>query len=327
MTNNKNAILLGIFMLLQSLCQASPMNRLNFSTEFNPTNIAMLNSNFKYDEINQDLSIIVGKNVITNAQINGILLSSDNDITLKTDSKIKIYTSEFDHDIENILVNDIPLSQIIISTMESNKLDFINAQNPLWGKKLVIVGDSEASGAFSYGNRLANRNNMSVENHSIGGYKLVGSNQLLEKYQDYIQHDTDYIIVHIGCNDGEYWTGHEQDDDESTDTSTFKGAWNTFLQGLKENYPNAKKAIMSHFYWDTQQGRDTRAKWMMSRCNKYNLEYLDGVESFGFSPTTHAQYFTNENGSPSPYHMSTLGHERVSYIVEQFLKTRVQFSK
>ena len=128
------------------------------------------------------MSIIVGKNVITNAQINGILLSSDNDITLKTDSKIKIYTSEFDHDIENILVNDIPLSQIIISTMESNKLDFINAQNPLWGKKLVIVGDSEASGAFSYGNRLANRNNMSVENHSMGGYKLVGSNQLLEKY-------------------------------------------------------------------------------------------------------------------------------------------------
>lgn len=81
------------------------------------------------------------------------------------------------------------------------------------------------------------------------------------------------------------------------------------------------------YYWNTNGGRDVRVQWMKTRCNKYNLEYIDGVESLGFSPSTHIQYFNVESGVPSPYHFSSIGHQRASYVYEQFLKTRVQFSK
>ena len=73
---------------------------------------------------------------------------------------------------------------------------------------------------------------MSVINNARGNSTLVyrDNDSLLPNYRRWIPDDSDYIIVHIGFNDGDYWD--EFAPDNSTETTTFKGAWNTFLQGL-----------------------------------------------------------------------------------------------
>lgn len=102
-----------------------------------------------------------------------------------------------------------------------------------------------------------------------------------------------------------------------------------FLQNLKSEYPNAKKAIIMPYYWNTSGGRDARVAWMKTRCDKYELEYIDAVEELDYDSTTRPQYFQTEGDPPtvSWVHFSPLGHQRVSYLYENFLKTRVQFSK
>lgn len=322
---SKNIILV-LSAIISSICIGVQFNNVKFSQDINTNGLEVVNNNIHFDKEKDAVVFHAGQFT------SGIVQDDDiNRVVLQTDGRIEFYTDEFDKDCENIFINRKPLNEIIQYIVSTSAYEIANsAANPLWRKKLTIVGDSESQGEFSYGNLIAKRNNMSVENKSYGGSSLVAnptdsSKSLLPHYREWIPEDTDYIIAHIGCNDGVYW--NESIDDDSTDITTFKGAWNTFLQGLKTYYPNAKKAIMIHFYWDTKLGRDTRAKWMITRCKKYDLQYFDGVESFGFSPESHPQYFNEENGTPSPFHMSRLGHERASYEYEQFLKTRVQFSK
>ena len=160
---------------------------------------------------------------------------SDDNIYLKSDRQIRIVTDVQDIDCENILINEKPLNQIIHHIVSTSVIDLVNQKmNPLWGKKLSIVGDSEALyiGNFDYGNLIAKRNNMSVINNARGNSTLVyrDNDSLLPNYRRWIPDDSDYIIVHIGFNDGDYWD--ESSPDNSTETTTFKGAWNTFLQGL-----------------------------------------------------------------------------------------------
>ena len=305
-------------------------NNLKFSSEIDTNSLHAINNTIQYRE--QNLSIKIDKNHTVHDQTNGVVIVSDDNIYLKSDRQIRIVTDVHDIDCENILINEKPLNQIIHHIVSTSVIDLVNQKmNPLWGKKLSIVGDSEALyiGNFDYGNLIAKRNNMSVINNARGNSTLVyrDNDSLLPNYRRWIPDDSDYIIVHIGFKDGDYWD--ESAPDNSTETTTFKGAWNTFLQGLVQYYPNAKKAIILPYYWETGQGRDTRVQWMKTRCNFYQLEYFDSVIELDFSPTTHPQCWTIEptTGLKSKVHLSILGHERASYVYEQFLKTRVQFSK
>ena len=286
----------------------------------------------RFDQVNLDLEVSPNglSSLVENQSITGIVI--------KSDSEIRLYTSEFSEGLDGVFVNDIPLAELIreeaknlMRTSRFGNLTIIqpeHSENPLWGKKMTIVGDSEAAGSTSYGNIIGARNGMTVVNRAIGGTALVGtkeSNALFPNYRDWISSDSDYILVQIGCNDGSTW--NPNDDDDSTNTNVFKGAWNVFLQNLKSEYPNAKKAIIMPYYWNTSSGRDTRVAWMKTRCDKYSLEYVDGVVELGFAPTTQPQYFQeNEDHTPNQYHFTALGHQRASYVYENF-KTRVQFSK
>lgn len=66
----------------------------------------------------------------------------------------------------------------------------IHSENPLWGKKMAVVGDSEARGTGNYASLIGARNNMIVVNNAIGGSALVGpaghETALFPNYQNWI---------------------------------------------------------------------------------------------------------------------------------------------
>lgn len=80
--------------------------------------------------------------------------------------------------------------------------------NPLWGKKLAVIGDSltvSPSKELSYGSFIAKRNNMTLVNKGRGGEKLCvdGTNELgqvtnvstIKSYTNDIPSDADFILV------------------------------------------------------------------------------------------------------------------------------------
>ena len=119
----------------------------------------------------------------------------------------------------------------------------VDKSNPLWGKTLYVVGDSEAEGSISkfyrYSAEIGARNNMRVVNKAVSG-SVLKSPGLITTYREWIGEDADYIIAQIGYNDRNDFYTNSQLPDDSRDITHFKGALNMFLFGLLAYYPKAK---------------------------------------------------------------------------------------
>lgn len=115
----------------------------------------------------------------------------------------------------------------------------------LWGKKLGTAGDSitENIGYISYGAVVSERNNMTYQNYGIGGSTLsnvAGKNPFTERWQN-MDDDLDYLTIWFGWNDNAYSTLGSID---STDNTTYYGAWNTILPNLIAKYPTTKIGLI-----------------------------------------------------------------------------------
>ena len=159
-------------------------------------------------------------------------------VDIYEDGKLKIYFNDPLADanpLDKILVNDVPLLD------EIDKRVF-KQYNPLYGKKLAVVGDSltvAPSVGKSYSSFIAQRNNMILVNKGKSGQKLCGvktndttgamiADRLIVTYTNDIPSDADFILVQIGTNDsGEWWKRDETADppvpDTDMSTNTFKG--------------------------------------------------------------------------------------------------------
>lgn len=195
--------------------------------------------------------------------------------------------------------------------------EFGKITNYLKGKVLSVTGGSEAAGRFigktnSYGNLIAARNGMTINNYAINGRILTTGDQtsLVDTYQE-IALNSDYILVQIGSDDR-----HNLgiDDDDSVDTRTFKGAFNVLVQGLQSRYPTAKIGFIEPYYFIPTIKE--RAAWIKERCKFYHIQCIDGTANSGlrYDCDEQAVYFIN--GA----YLSKLGHERMSYIYEQFMR-------
>lgn len=175
--------------------------------------------------------------------------------------------------MDRILVNNKSLGQIlygqnqemidlIVEQKVDEKIKIMNP-NPLWGKKLGIMGDSETTVPSineSFGALIAARNNMTLYHHGVGGKRLVSNRDsniaVINNYTN-MPKDVDYILVQIGYNDSEHWNYDETNgtlDTELNDTNSFKSCWNNFLIGVKTNYPSAKIGIILPFYHSNNVG-------------------------------------------------------------------------
>lgn len=195
--------------------------------------------------------------------------------------------------------------------------EFGKITNYLKGKVLSVTGDSEAAGhsigkTNTYGNLIAARNGMTINNYAINGRKLITGDKtsLVDTYQE-IALNSDYILVQIGYND--LFSGIIEDD--SVDTATFKGAFNVLVQGLQSRYPTAKIGFIEPYYFANLSDK-VRAAWIRERCKFYHIQCIDGTANSGlrYDCEEQAVYFIDG------VHLTKLGHERMSYIYEQFMR-------
>lgn len=140
--------------------------------------------------------------------------------------------------------------------------------NPLWGKKLAVIGDSltcTPTKETSYPYYIAQRNNMTLVHNGRSGERLCTDRSetnpsTISSYTNDIPADADFILVQIGANDQNVsWAeveGWNVDDTDMT-TNTFKGCWNLLLIGLKTHYPNAKLGIILANNWTENLGKKT----------------------------------------------------------------------
>ena len=194
--------------------------------------------------------------------------------------------------------------------------EFGKITNYLKGKVLSVTGGSEAAGhsigkTNTYGNLIAARNGMTINNYAINGRELTTGTQtsLVNTYQE-IALNSDYILVQIGSDD----RFSAMIEDDSVDTATFKGAFNVLVQGLQSRYPTAKIGFIEPYYF--RGTFKARAVWMKERCKFYHIQCMDGTANSGlrYDCEEQAVYFIDD------VHLTKLGHERMSYIYEQFMR-------
>ena len=124
---------------------------------------------------------------------------------------------------------------------------------PLEGKSIVAFGDSIVAGhkyeTASFVDFVAQKEGMNVQKkYAINGASIMEYNSyggmILTKQIENADASLapDYVIFDGGTNDAEYLVNNQDKfgDKDSTDTTTFAGAFRATIQALKEKYPSAK---------------------------------------------------------------------------------------
>ena len=168
-----------------------------------------------------------------------------------------------------------------------------NTRSKLYGKKLCVCGDSLTYGAYAdtdenntrktYAYYTAKRNNMTLVVNAVSGSTLTsfkegetGGGAAFTYGGNYARYkrlgnDLDYITIWFGLNDNTYLSKTNGIGTiDSTDVTTFYGAWNTVLSYLIEHYPTAKIGIIVT-YGASQEIRDSTR----NICKKYGIPPLD----------------------------------------------------
>lgn len=157
--------------------------------------------------------------------------------------------------------------------------NFLHVMKPnngsiLWGKKWAVCGDSITSASdkthissdpltgeqLGYAERIGRRNHMEYYNYGVGGgylsykpghyYCFSNSDEdaaYAKPTYKQLPDDLDYITIWFGINDS-WYTGSQNDakvgDIDSTDNTTFYGAYNIVLDYLIRKYPNTKTGVV-----------------------------------------------------------------------------------
>lgn len=159
------------------------------------------------------------------------------------------------------------------------------------GKKINVIGDSIVQGSYgNFVNVIGQILNLStVRNYGVGGSCLASSSvdqqypPAVTRYVN-MDNDADIVLVHAGTNDysGQIPLG----DADSTDITTFNGALNVLMSGLREKYPTALIIFDSilHRYNDgalTIKASDYRQA-IENRCLANHIVFYDCYKYSGF---------------------------------------------
>lgn len=165
------------------------------------------------------------------------------------------------------------------------------ARSPWFKKKMNVIGDSIVAGSYgNFVNVIKEQLYLSVaRNYGIGGCCIASTSQdaqyppVVLRWND-MDNDADIVIVHAGTND--YSAQVPLGDPTSTDITTFNGALNTIMDGLREKYPS-QLVIFSgilHRYNDDSlpiKANEYREA-MENRCLAKHFVYYDGYKWTGF---------------------------------------------
>ena len=214
----------------------------------------------------------------------------------------------------------------------------------LKGLKALFLGDSitEGHGASTvdkvYWSVLGKRTGMNAVGYGLGGTRIARQTHKSanEKYDhDFIERaekmdrQTDIICVFGGTNDyghGDAPIGTPED----TDIYTFYGALNHLYTYLLSTYPDAFIFVMTPTHRvdeapkpanGTQPAKPslrTYVEIIREVAEKYSLPVLDLYAESGIDPSVPSQH---DKFMPDGLHPNDAGYERLSYVVENFLRS------
>ena len=176
---------------------------------------------------------------------------------------------------------------------------------------------------------IGRRTSAIIKNLAVGGMTMAvvsgSTNNFIEIYQS-VGADADYITLKFGINDGHRSVPIGTID--STDTSTFYGAWNTVMSWLIANRPTAKIGIIVSNGLDA----DSYADATIAIAKKYGVPYLNEwsgeqvplmLRSGRTDVDTSIKAIRDETFrvSETNQHPNPISHEYESTIVEAWLKT------
>lgn len=170
----------------------------------------------------------------------------------------------------------------------SSVIAMLEASNPLWGKHYHACGDSFTAGfgVTDFDNAtgepltanflVAKYNNMKFTKDAIGGSDMTNvsgaSNPFSVGRYLTIPEDTDYITLQFGLNEtgiaAEPGTLGTSADSENT---TMWGAYNTVLQWILTNRPNAKVGVIISDAWMSE----AYANALIDICKFWGVPWLD----------------------------------------------------
>lgn len=223
--------------------------------------------------------------------------------------------------------------------------EFLNKNygNPLYGKKIVCIGDSivkgqgyngDTKGNKSYVDMIAEKNNMTCVNYAVSGATIMsGTNETVFHICDNVERmdeDADYIVVGGGYNDHIYkgTIGTITDDytSEITNTARIIGGTEYMCRKLLERYEGKKILfVFSHKIKDTpytkiddyNKGSHTMTEVhdaIESVLKKYSIPYCDlyNVSCLNTAIESYLKYTANNDGT----HPTKEGYEKfyVPYV-------------
>lgn len=193
------------------------------------------------------------------------------------------------------------------------------------GKKMNVLGDSIVQGSYgNFVNVIKNILQLSeARNYGIGG-SLISSSDVDEslppactRYVD-MDDDADIIIVHAGTND--YSAQIPLGEETSTDITTFNGALNTLMTGLREKYPD-KLIIFSNILHRFNDNAFTikasqYRECIENRCLANHIVFYDGYKytGFDFVKGYYDHILTSDGLHPNKKGAEILGRKLAGFI-------------
>ena len=175
-------------------------------------------------------------------------------------------------------VEYIPHTKTIFdNTLEALDTDQMRAlTSNLYGKKWAYLGDSISDYLFSYPHLIAPKHNMTLTHMALSGRSMAKRGEhtdtqyppLVSVYQN-VPIDVEVITIWIGTNDK--GSNVAIGDINSTDETTFLGAYNVMLTWLIENRPNAKILLIT-----PMQRSDS-----LGQTGTPLIDYVNAVEQLG----------------------------------------------
>ena len=232
-------------------------------------------------------------------------------------------------------------SNIIESTIEiENIFDINNLMNKKWvafGDSLTAV-NTLGSDVKNYTNYVSEKLGLSMSNYGVGGTGYWRGNTNSQAFYQRIQNiptDTDVITIFGSFNDlgtegsttGLNIIGNITD----TGTDTICGCINTTLDNLITRTPNALIGIIAPTPWSDCNMLLTTARAEASQeyveklkqiAERRSIPFLDLYKSSNLRPWESAfrtTFYNNADG----VHPNTYGHQRISAMIEEFIKSIV----
>lgn len=204
------------------------------------------------------------------------------------------------------------------------------AKNELYKLKWNAIGDSLTSAigtAINYQNYISGKYCIEPRNYGIAGSTIANgtdsSNPMIERYTS-MNDDADIITVFGGTND--YGAQIPIGEDDSTDTTTFKGALNVMIDGLVNKYPGKRIGFITPMrradIYKTVP-LETYVNAMVKLCANKSIPCLDLYHNGNLNPEidviANTFFRMSVSSGSDKLHLNAKGHLIISRIIDDFL--------